>query len=202
MNLDVYNIITTVLEINCQSMDYNDPNYKNLVNLLRNTFVVGSQVIQDKIDWPDDNDLDLFYYRHNKKKQRQEFNKLNNYISVKSLDDCLDIDLLPILSASNFYSNKEPDKSLTDCIFGSNKEIFTVSKGIIRMLNLKGFFLTKLASLSQREEERDYKALTIVYEEFGNQLPEDVDNAINEYGLNNYFDEFKNNYLTSGEKSN
>lgn len=187
---EFYDGINTLIEKNCQSIDPLDPTYKKILGILRNCFIVGSTVINDKITWQEDNDIDIFFYKHHaKNSEKNQVIKLFNFI-----EEGMNFDILPFFATDNYHNIKEPKKSLTECIFSEKRKLFTNRVGMMSILNYEGFFLSKIATLCVRDEEKDYFALKILYKEFKEQLPYNTDKAIKEYGLQDCMNGFLERY--------
>jgi len=127
---------------------------------LRKCFLVGSTIIGEEKTWSNDNDIDFYYYE-NSSKRRKNLNKLIEIVS--SRESGLDFDFLQLISTDNYRSIIEPEKKLTRHVFEDKRDCFSEKKGVMRFLNLDGFFITKLASMCDRHSENDYKALEAVY---------------------------------------
>jgi hypothetical protein len=153
-----------------------------LFNFLKGVYVVGSVVINVN------DDLDLYFHHPDPEVKRKRVKRLNHLIPPY-LEQTLNLDFLSFLSTDRFYNNN--GRSLTNHIFTDNKELYTDKLGYIRVLNFKGFFIIKLNALFDRDEERDYQALKFVYNYFGQKIPEDIEDIIDDFGLENCFAKFK-----------
>jgi hypothetical protein len=189
---------------------------RNVQRLLSSTFLVGSTVLKDNVNWnvtpwKEDNDVDLLYYNPVDKERKKGINKLSNYFALNKFSE-LNIDLIQFIDTDEFMN--DANETLTNYIFNTKKEKFT-QKGYIRVLNLQGLFLTKLAmihsnknlhSINEKEmknacveykNNKNYMALKIIYEkEFNKNLPYEVKEAINA------FNKFKEKSRISSEFEN
>ncbi|MDD4353505.1 MAG: hypothetical protein PHN56_03545 [Candidatus Nanoarchaeia archaeon] len=164
----------------------NQPN--QAMYLIRNCYLVGSTVASNLINLENDNDIDIYYYEYGPKRNKNMM-KLYKLLSASNLDQICEVDLLSFIITDKFYSSEK--KCLTDYIFGEKKEVFSNKVGTLRALNLDGFFLTKLATRCCRNEQRDKNAIKAVLDNWDNTLPKEVQVAIDNYYLSQYYEEFK-----------
>lgn len=176
-----------------ESLKLEFPDARELNNLLSRCFLVGSKVLLNN-----NSDTDVYYYDNSPNRERN-IKRLEYMLNKAGLTDpdSLNIDIHPPLATSDYFSINDPSKTLTDYLFSEKKEVFTEQKRIMRMLNHKGLFITKLTAIIGRDADKDFDALSVLYKEFNEKLPKEVEQAIQEYGvqkgLNKFLKQYNNN---------
>ncbi len=176
---NLFNSFSFVLE------HYSKSKRNELLKLLRNTFLIGSSILGSNKTWDNDNDIDLFFYIAGEKRIKK-FNRLCKLIPY-TVEETFNLDIIQYISTDEFNNNKQ---TLTDYLFNTNKKEFSFKKGIINVITPEAYFITKIASLHNRYEKRDYLALKVLYNQFGNKLPNIVEQVINEFNLTKSLNDF------------